>query len=104
MSAIILDRSFACAAQQRHKQRRAHRTSTSALLHQSSPDVAARPPSEGVPASEVREVASQLKSLLPIVTTTGSDVAFIRLHPWTAELLKRYTDKIQVIFMKTRGK
>lgn len=104
MSASVLHHALSCAAQRRHKRRRPRRASTSALLHAASPDVAARLLSEGVPEDEVREVASQLKCLLPVVTTTGCDVAYIRLHPWVHELIQRYGDKIGTILMTTRGK
>jgi hypothetical protein len=74
------------------------------MLDPRSPAVAARLRDEGVPAADIPAVATELKRVLPFATTTGSDVAVVRLHPWTMEILARYGGKIVCIFMTSRGK
>jgi len=74
------------------------------MLDPRSPVVAARLRDEGVPAADTATVANELKRVLPFATTQGSDVAVVRLHPWTMEILARYGEKIVCIFMASRGK
>lgn len=74
------------------------------MLDSRSPVFAARLRDEGVPADDVQAVATQLNRILPFATTTGSDVAVVRLHPWTMELVARYGDKLASLFMTSRGK
>jgi hypothetical protein len=91
-----------CAAAQRHSQRSAHLSR--GMLDPASPVVAARLCNEGVPQSEVRAVAADLLRVLPLVRTSGVDIAYVHLHPWAAELVDRYRDKVAVLFLTTRGK
>jgi hypothetical protein len=74
------------------------------MLDPCSPAVAARLRDEGVPAEDVRAVATQLNFVLPFATTTGSDVAVVALDPWSIQLIARYGDKLASLFMTSRGK
>jgi hypothetical protein len=82
---------------------KAPRTRRRGELEVKNPQIKQRLMDEGVPEVEVVVVASQIKQCLPLLIR-GDDVAYVRLHPWTAELLARYGDKVQTIFWTTRGR
>lgn len=72
------------------------------MLHPKSPDVAARLRDEGVPPQDIREVAMDLWRILPLMNTRGVELAYVRVHPWVAQLVERYGDKITSVFMPAR--
>lgn len=94
-----------CRSTRRHKDRRppfASPSAREALLDAHAPEVAARLRDEGVPQEQIRTVALELRRLVRFGPDEGHDVAYIRICPWSAELLTRYRDKVMCIFMKTR--
>lgn len=93
-----------CPAVWRHRRRRPHTHRTRGTLALSSRDLAARLRDEGVPASDIALVATELERLAPLVGSVGDDTRSICVHPWTAELIARYEDKLYTLLMTTRGK
>jgi len=96
--------SAACAATRRHKHRRPCIRFDSGKLDITTADVAARLLAEGVPATDLYVVAAEIERCTRFIGDEGDDVLYIRLHPWTAELVRRYADKLPTLLMTTRGK
>lgn len=96
--------SSACAAARRHKHRRPRIRFDSGKLDITTPDVAARLLAEGVPAADIYVVATEVERCIRFIATQGDDVLYIRIHAWTAELIRRYADKLPTLLMTTRGK
>jgi hypothetical protein len=104
MSATATRHSTACAAARRHKHRRPRICLDSGKLGIMTPDVAARLLAEGVPAADIYVVAAEVERCIRFIDEDGDDVFYIRLHPWTIELIRRYPGKLVSLTMKTRGK
>lgn len=104
MSAPATRHSSACAAARRHKHRRSRIRFDSGKLDITTPDVAARLLAEGVPAADIYVVAAEVERCIRCMREEGDDVLYIRIHPWTAELIRRYADKLPMLLMTTRGK
>lgn len=79
-------------------QRRAKRES----LGIDTPEVIGRLLDEGVPVSEAYYVAAETQRCVDMIAD-GDDLSERTLHPWTLELIARYSDKIEVLFMTTGG-
>src|SRR4051794_2601404 len=103
MSAILRHHSLDCAAERRHKYRRPHIQRESGKLAITTPEVAARLLDEGVPADDLRVVAAEIERCIRVINDDGDDVLYIRLHSWTAELIRRFGDKLVTLTMTTRG-
>jgi hypothetical protein len=104
MSAPVTRHSSACAAARRHKHRRPRIRFESGKLDITTPDVMARLFAEGVPATDIYVVAAEVERCIRFINDEGDDVFYIRLHPWTEELIHRYRDKLVTLTMTTRGK
>src|SRR4051794_34076563 len=100
MPASDLRHSSACASARRHRRRHVH----AGTLDIATLDVAARLLVEGVPATDVYVVAAEVERCVRILGNHGDDALFLRLHPWTVELIERYGDKLRCLLMTTRGK
>lgn len=92
-----------CPAVWRHRRRRPQARRARGTLDYTSHDLAARLRDEGVPASDIAIVAAELERLVPLVGAAGDDMRSICVHPWTAELIARYGDKLCTLLMTNRG-
>ena len=104
MSAPATHHFSACAAVWRHKHRGPRFRMGSGKLASTTLDVAARLLAEGVPAADLDVVAAEVERCIRFMNDDGDDVLYIRLHPWTLELVERYNDKLVSLLMTTRGK
>lgn len=104
MSAPATHHSSACAATWRHKRRRPRMQMDGGKLDIATLDVAARLLAEGVPAADISVVAAEVERCIRLIDDDGDDVLYIRLHPWTVELIRRYPGKLVSLTMTTRGK
>ena len=104
MSAILRHHSLDCAAARRHKYRHPRTRMESGTLAITTPQVAARLSAEGVPATDIDVVAAEVERCIRFINEEGNDVLYLRLHPWTEELIRRYGDKLVTLTMTTRGK
>jgi hypothetical protein len=95
--------SSVCAAARRHKHRRPQTRPQRGLLDIRTPDIVARLLDEGVPAADIDVVAAEVTRCIRFIRESGNDVLYIRLHPWTLELIERYGDKLVTLMMTTRG-
>jgi hypothetical protein len=93
-----------CPAVRRHNRRHADLRRDRGKLDIASLDIAARLLAEGVPASDIYIVAAQVERCIPFVGAAGDDIRSMHVHPWTAELIERYGDKLCTLLMTTRGK
>lgn len=104
MSTPATHRSSACAASWRHKRRRPRIQMDSGKLDITTLDVAVRLLAESVPAADIHVVAAEVERCIRLINDDGDDVLYIRLHPWTVELIRRYPGKLASLTMTTRGK
>jgi hypothetical protein len=94
-----------CASNGRHRER--HPSSTRGgrgLLDVAAPEVARRLQAEGVPASEIALVASEVARCVYLMGARGEERVAVRIGTWAEILLARYGDKLCTLLMTTRGR